>query len=69
MGHTRELSKRVLDLVSQLPEQQRLAFILVAMDGCGYQATAEILDCSASSVRTHMQLAREKLRKARLSYG
>lgn len=51
------------DLARELPPQQRAAFSLREIDGHDTREVAEILDCSVSTVRSHLSLARKRLRK------
>ena len=47
--------------MEQLPDQQRIALVLKAMEGLEYDAIAEIMELSPAAVRTHVHLARKRL--------
>lgn len=47
--------------MEQLPDQQRIALVLRAMEGLEYEAIAEIMELSPAAVRTHVHLARKRL--------
>jgi RNA polymerase sigma-70 factor (ECF subfamily) len=52
------------ELAEMLPPQQRAAFVLRQIEGLPTAEVAETLDCSASTVRSHVAEARSTLRKA-----
>ncbi len=47
--------------LEHLPERQRTALILRAMEQMDYAGVAEIMELSISAVRTHVHLARQRL--------
>ncbi len=49
------------DAIGELPDQQRLALVLRAMEGLEYADIAEVMGLSVSAVRTHVHLARARL--------
>lgn len=51
-------------LAEDLPPQQRAAFVLRELEGLPAREVAATLQCSTSAVRTHVSLARKKLRLA-----
>lgn len=52
------------ELAADLPPQQRAAFVLREIEGLPAREVAQALGCSKSAVRTHVSLARKKLRAA-----
>lgn len=52
------------ELAELLPPQQRAAFALREIEGLASAEVAEALDCSASTVRSHVAEARAKLQQA-----
>ena len=53
--------------IAQLPLKRRRIFILVELEGFSSVETAEILNCSESTVRVTLMKAREQLRKTYLA--
>lgn len=53
--------ERVRMDMAHLPDQQRIALVLRAMEGLEYEAIAEIMEISPAAVRTHVHLARKRL--------
>lgn len=62
----RQLQRLWDELASELPPQQRAAFSLREIEGLSTGEVARALGCSASSVRSHVALARKTL-KAQLA--
>lgn len=58
----REVQALWNELADTLPAQQRAAFVLREIEGLDARETAAALECSTSAVRTHLSLARRKLR-------
>lgn len=54
--------RQVLELLSQLPEEQRMAILLVAVEGLSYQEAAAIMDVAVGTVMSRLSRARERLR-------
>ena len=57
-----ELSAQIHDALEQLPEEQRLVFVLRSIDGLSLDDIANILDCPVNTVRSRKILAVKKLR-------
>ena len=51
------------DIAELLPPQQRAAFVLRHIEGLSTAEVAEVLECSASTVRSHISDARATLQK------
>ena len=67
-GHHEELLQNetlaiLRDLASDLSERQRLAFLLLQVEGLPSRQVAEILGCRESTVRNHLFAARKSLRR------
>jgi len=57
-----ELHGHIHDALDQLPEEQRLVFVLRSIDGLSLEDIASILDCPVNTVRSRKILAVKKLR-------
>lgn len=53
---------RTLEQVDGLPEEQRLALVLVAVEGLTYQEAAQVLDVPEGTVMSRISRARARLR-------
>ena len=67
-GHHEELMQDEIlsilrNLASDLSERQRLAFLLLQVEGLPSKQVAEILGCRESTVRNHLFAARKSLRR------
>jgi len=49
--------------ISELPENQRIAFTLNKVEGLSYQEVSEVMDATVSSVESLMHRAKNNLRK------
>ncbi len=58
-----ELEAHVLDALSALPEEQRMAFVLRTVQGLSLDEIAAVMDCPANTVRSRRILAIGKLRQ------
>lgn len=52
------------DALARLPDEQRQALLLVALEGLSYAATAEILDIPIGTVMSRIARGRERLRQS-----
>jgi RNA polymerase sigma factor (sigma-70 family) len=57
-------AKDILKLLNDLPDIQRIVFNLYEIDGYSHEEIGGTLNIPASSSRTHLSRAKEKLRKA-----
>ena len=57
-----EIEERVGEVLAQLPEEQRMAFVLRSVDGLSLDEIAIIMDCPVNTVRSRRQLALTRLR-------
>jgi RNA polymerase sigma-70 factor, ECF subfamily len=57
-----ELSDKIGDALLELPENQRMAFVLRHIDGLSLPEVASVLQCPANTVRSRKLLAVKKLR-------
>ena len=60
----REVSERVRDALSQLPEEQRSALILKEYQQMEYREIGQVLGCSEAAARARTYRARVALREA-----
>lgn len=63
-----ELMTNIAEAVDSLPKAQRTIVILREIEGLGLNEIAEIMNCSASTVRWRLHYAREKLQKKLQNY-
>ena len=54
--------RQVLELLSQLPEEQRMAILLVAVEGLSYEEAAAVMDVAVGTVMSRLARARQRLR-------
>jgi RNA polymerase sigma factor (sigma-70 family) len=59
----KESAATLFKAVSELPENQRLAFTLHKIDGLSYQEVSEVMETSVSSVESLMHRAKTNLKK------
>lgn len=50
------------DALAQLPDQQRAAILLVALEGLSYDEAADVMDVPVGTVRSRLSRGRETLR-------
>lgn len=63
LADRREVSRLLDQLVGVLTPQQRTAFVLREVEGLDTAEVAEVLGCSATTVRNHVFQARKSLRR------
>nr|WP_321856861.1 sigma factor-like helix-turn-helix DNA-binding protein [Burkholderia cenocepacia] len=56
--------RQILDAVERLPEPQRIALLLVSVDGLSYRETAYTLDIPIGTVMSRISRARQAIRIA-----
>jgi RNA polymerase sigma-70 factor (ECF subfamily) len=59
----KEMSRRLLDLLKSLPENQRSAVILTRIEGFSYEEVGEVLGCSLPAVKSLVFRATQTLRE------
>lgn len=55
------LARQVLDRVQALPDGQRLAVLLVYVEGYSYRETAELMDIPVGTVMSRLSAARKNI--------
>jgi len=58
-----ELTKRVLEALSELPEHHRAVFILYFWENLSYQEIADVLGCPVGTVKSRMHYASMTMRE------
>jgi len=61
--HSDRLGERLVALISELPLRQQQAIVLRAWEGYNIAQTADIMQCSEGSVKTHFSRAIHSLRE------
>ena len=64
----KESSVVLFKAISQLPENQRIAFTLHKVDGLSYQEVSDVMNLSVSSVESLMHRAKNNLKKTLENY-
>lgn len=63
-----ELGQAITQAVSELPEKQRLALVLFAIEGMPQKDVADVLECSIEAVKWHVFQARKRLKDRLADY-
>ncbi len=63
-----ELGVAIQRGIDQLPEKQRLALVLFALEKMPQKDVAEVLNCSVEAVKWHVFMARKQLKKVLALY-
>jgi RNA polymerase sigma-70 factor (ECF subfamily) len=66
---SREARAAIERVMAQLPEDQRLAIVLVDMQGLAYEEAAEALQCPIGTVRSRLARGRARVRDELLAAG
>lgn len=64
----RELEQRLMEHLHKLPARQAEVFVLHRIEGLSYEAIAEGLSCSESTVRVHLYRALKRLDRGLREY-
>ncbi len=64
----RELAQRVREAISELSPQQREAMVLVELEGQSAIEAADVMGCSAATVRQHIFRGKKRLRQILAAY-
>jgi RNA polymerase sigma-70 factor (ECF subfamily) len=59
---TEELRETLQQCLNELPEHYRLAFVLRTSEDLSYEEIAEIMGCPVNTVKSRLNMARQKLR-------
>lgn len=63
-----ELGAAIQQAIDALPEKQRLALVMFAIEKMPQKEVAEVLDCSVEAVKWHVFTARKQLKKSLGAY-
>ena len=63
-----ELGEAISRSINALPEKQRLALVMFAIEKMPQKDVAEVLNCSVEAVKWHVFMARKQLRKNLAAY-
>ena len=63
-----ELGDAISRSIHELPEKQRLALVMFAIEKMPQKDVAEVLNCSVEAVKWHVFMARKQLRKSLADY-
>jgi len=58
-----EMGRKLQEAMAKLPEKQRLAIVMFAVDGMPQKQVAEALQCSVEAVKWHVFQGRKKLKE------
>jgi RNA polymerase sigma-70 factor (ECF subfamily) len=64
----KEMMLRVEEAIAELPESQRLLFVLATQMGMKYRDIGHIVDCSEDAVKVRIHRARKKVRDSLRKY-
>ena len=64
----KESSRMLFKAISQLPENQRIAFTLHKVDGLSYLEVSEVMNLTVSSIESLMHRAKNNLKKSLEKY-
>ncbi len=59
-----ELGTAIQRAISELPEKQRLALVMFAIEKMPQKDVADVLNCSVEAIKWHVFMARKQLRKS-----
>ena len=59
-----ELGDAIQRAIDELPEKQRLALVMFAIEKMPQKDVAEVLNCSVEAVKWHVFMARKQLKKS-----
>lgn len=68
-ANTREIARLVDGFLDEIPEEQRLTFVLHHYNGLSLPDVADILDTNLPTCKSRLRLAREKLRERLVRRG
>ena len=63
-AHLRELDERIFATLREMPEEQRMAFVLRTIEGLSLEEVAEVMQCPVNTARSRRLLAIKRLREA-----
>jgi len=63
-----ELGDAIQRCIAELPEKQRLALVMFAIEKMPQKDVAEVLNCSVEAVKWHVFMARKQLKKSLGNY-
>lgn len=63
LAHRSEVNDRVYEALEQLPEEQRMAFVLRTIEGLPLEDIAQVMNCPVNTVRSRRLLAIKRLRE------
>jgi len=64
LADRQEMNEKNFGVLDQLPDEQRMAFVLRTIDGLGLEEIARIMQCPVNTVRSRRLLAIRQLREA-----